>query len=46
MPELIAPMKAGRLPVDKFSKTYTFDTINQAIDDAHDGKCGKAVLTF
>lgn len=46
LPELIAHMKAGRLPIDKFTKTYKFDQINQAIDDAHHGKCVKAVLTF
>jgi aryl-alcohol dehydrogenase len=46
IPELIAHMKAGRLPIDKFTKTYKFDQINQAIDDAHHGKCIKAVLTF
>jgi aryl-alcohol dehydrogenase len=46
LPELIAHMKAGRLPIDKFTKTYKFDQINEAIADAHSGKCIKAVLTF
>jgi aryl-alcohol dehydrogenase len=46
LPELIAHREAGRLPVDKFTKTYPFADINQAIDDAHHGKCIKAVLTF
>jgi aryl-alcohol dehydrogenase len=46
LPELIAHMKAGRLPIEKFTKTYKFDQINEAIDDAHHGKCVKAVLTF
>ncbi len=46
LPELIAHREAGRLPVDRFTKTYPFDQINQAIDDAHHGKCIKAVLTF
>jgi aryl-alcohol dehydrogenase len=46
LPELIAHYQAGRLPVDKFTKTYPFEQINQAIDDAHHGKCIKAVLTF
>ena len=46
LPELIAHLEAGRLPVNKFTKTYPFDQINQAIDDAHHGKCVKAVLTF
>ncbi len=44
LPELIAHHKAGRLPIEKFSQTYRFEDINQAIDDAHHGKCIKAVL--
>ena len=44
LPELIAHHKAGRLPIEKFSKTYRLEDINQAIDDAHHGKCIKAVL--
>lgn len=44
LPELLAHHKAGRLPIEKFSKTYPLDQINQAIDDAHHGKCIKAVL--
>ena len=44
LPKLIAHHKAGRLPIEKFSKTYRLDEINQAIDDAHHGKCIKAVL--
>ena len=44
LPELLAHHKAGRLPIEKFSKTYRLDQINQAIDDAHHGKCIKAVL--
>ncbi len=46
LPELIAHHKAGRLPIEKFSKTYRLADINQAIDDAHHGKCIKAVLTI
>ncbi len=46
LPELIAHMKAGRLPIDKFTRVYKFDEINQAVDDAHHGKCVKAVLVF
>lgn len=46
LPELIAHMQAGRLPIDKFTKTYPFTQINQAIADAHSGKCIKAVLVF
>ena len=40
------PEGAGRLPIEKFSKTYRLADINQAIDDAHHGKCIKAVLTI
>lgn len=46
LPELIEHHKAGRLPYDKFVTTYPFDQINQAIDDAHQGKSIKVVLTF
>jgi aryl-alcohol dehydrogenase len=44
LPELIAHHKAGRLPIERFSKTYRFADINQAIDDAHHGQAIKAVL--
>lgn len=46
LPELIAHYEAGRLPYDKFVKTYPFDQINQAVEDAHSGKSIKVVLTF
>jgi len=46
LPDLIAHQAAGRLPYDRFVTRYPFDQINQAIDDAHHGKCIKAVLTF
>lgn len=44
LPELIAHHKAGRLPIERFSTTYPLDRINEAIADAHSGKCIKAVL--
>ena len=44
LPELIAHHNAGRLPIETFIKTYRLDQINEAIDDAHHGKCVKAVL--
>ncbi|MEY2942252.1 MAG: hypothetical protein RLY97_266 [Pseudomonadota bacterium] len=44
LPELLAHHKAGRLPIEKLTKTYRLEDINQAIDDAHHGKCIKAVL--
>lgn len=46
LPELIEHHRAGRLPIERFSKTYAFADINQAIEDAHSGKAIKAVLTF
>jgi len=46
LPELIAHHKAGRLPIETFSKTYCLDDINQAIDDTQHGKCIKAVLVI
>jgi len=46
LPELIAHHKAGRLPIERFTKIYPLDQINQAIDDAHHGRCVKAVLTI
>ncbi|MDT0508447.1 NAD(P)-dependent alcohol dehydrogenase [Novosphingobium sp. MMS21-SN21R] len=44
LPELIAHHKAGRLPIERFSKSYRLEDINQAIDDAHHGKAIKAIL--
>jgi len=46
LPELITHQKAGRLPIERFSKTYPAKQINEAIDDAHHGRAIKAVLLF
>lgn len=46
LPELVAHHAAGRLPLEKFSKVYPVAQINQAIEDSHNGKCVKVVLTF
>jgi len=46
LPELIELHRAGRLPFDRFVTRYPFDRINQAIDDAHHGRCIKAVLVL
>ena len=46
LPELIELHKAGRLPFDRFVKRYPFAEINQAIEDAHTGKCIKPVLVL
>ncbi|MBR9909971.1 MAG: NAD(P)-dependent alcohol dehydrogenase [Gammaproteobacteria bacterium] len=45
IPQLVELYNVGRLPIDKFTTTYALADINQAIDDAHTGKCIKAVLT-
>lgn len=44
LPELVAHFNAGRLPIDKFTKTYKLADINTAIEDAHSGKAIKVVL--
>jgi aryl-alcohol dehydrogenase len=46
LPELIAHHRGGRLPYDRFVRTYPFDQINEAIADAHAGKAIKVVLTL
>jgi aryl-alcohol dehydrogenase len=44
LPELVALHAAGRLPVERFIRFYPFSQINEAIADAHAGRCVKAVL--
>jgi aryl-alcohol dehydrogenase len=46
LPELIAYHAQGRLPFERFVTRYPFEQINQAIKDAHHGKCIKPVLVF
>ena len=46
LPELIEHHRAGRLPFDRFVRTYPFAAINEAIADAHSGKAIKVVLTL
>lgn len=46
LPELIAHFDAGNLPIDRFVTVYPFEMINQAIEDSHEGRCIKPVLTF
>lgn len=46
LPELIAHHAAGRLPFDRLVTRYPFAKINQAIADAHHGKCIKPVLVW
>ena len=44
IPELVALHASGRLPFDRFVTTYPFEDINAAMEDAHQGRCIKAVL--
>ncbi len=46
LPELIAHHAAGRLPFDRLVTRYPFAQINEAIADAHHGKCIKPVLVW
>ncbi|GGZ10218.1 NAD(P)-dependent alcohol dehydrogenase [Novosphingobium colocasiae] len=46
IPELLAHVEAGRMPLGKLVRTYPFDQINQAIDDQLSGLVVKPVLTF
>lgn len=46
LPELLAHFDEGRLPVDRFTRRYPFEQINQAVHDTYHGGCVKAVLTF
>ena len=46
LPELIAHHAAGRLPIDRLITRYPFAEINEAIADAHQGKCIKPVLVW
>ena len=46
LPELVALMRGGRLPVDRLVRTYPFAEINRAVDDARSGATIKPVLTF
>jgi len=44
IPQMIELYKVGRLPFDKLITFYTFDQINEAVKDTHDGKAIKAVM--
>jgi len=46
LPELVALMRRGRLPVDRLVRTYPFVEINRAVADARSGATIKPVLTF
>lgn len=44
IPKLVEHFKAGRFPVEKISKTFPLDNINQAIDEQKTSAFVKAVL--
>ncbi len=44
IPQLIEYYRQGRFPIDKIMKFYSFDEINQAFEDSHNGVAIKAVL--
>jgi aryl-alcohol dehydrogenase len=44
LPQLVAWHKAGKLPIERFIKTYPFAEINEAIAESHHGHAVKAVL--
>jgi aryl-alcohol dehydrogenase len=46
LPQLVAWQREGRLPIDRFIKTYPFAKINEAIADSHHGHAIKAVLVL
>ncbi|WP_141267549.1 zinc-binding dehydrogenase [Pimelobacter simplex] len=46
VPQMIDLYRQGRFPFDELITTYPFDEINTALDDVHDAKVTKAVLTF
>lgn len=46
IPELIDYYKAGKFPFDKLIKLYSFDQLNEAIEDMHSGSTIKPVITF
>ena len=44
IPELVAHYRAGRFPIDRLTKTYRLEEINDAVRDQGAGLCVKAVL--
>ncbi|OAP55976.1 hypothetical protein AYL99_10128 [Fonsecaea erecta] len=46
IPVLIDFWSQGRLPIERLVTKYPYTEINRAIDDMHNGKCIKAVLTW
>ncbi|WP_407180729.1 NAD(P)-dependent alcohol dehydrogenase [Bradyrhizobium sp. STM 3562] len=46
IPRMIGLFRDGRLPLDKFVKTYPLEKINEAVDDLEHGRVVKPVLTM
>lgn len=46
IPRMIGFFRDGRLPLDKFVKTYPLARINEAVDDLESGRVVKPVLTM
>jgi aryl-alcohol dehydrogenase len=44
IPQLIDFWQRGLLPIEKLIKHYSFDEINQAVHDAHDGSAIKPIM--
>jgi len=46
IPRMIGFFRDGRLPLDRFVKTYPLEEINQAVDDLESGRVVKPVLVM
>lgn len=46
IPALIDLYRRGRFPIDRITRFYAFDEINQAVADSESGRVVKAVLKF
>lgn len=46
IPQLLQWHREGKFPIEKISKTYKFEDVNQACDDAHHGTTIKPILVF
>lgn len=46
IPRMVEFFRQGRLPLDKFVKTYPLEKINEAVDDLEHGRVVKPVLTM
>lgn len=46
IPRMIVFFRDGRLPLDKFVKTYPLEKINEAVGDLESGRVVKPVLVM